>query len=195
MNGMDDHGQARRADPVTAKDAARLVRPGSMRRKLLEAHAEDGLGLTDEEAAEAAGIALTSEYATRCAELERAGLLFDTAVTRPGRSGMARMVRMITPLGRSALAGAGRLGDGMRPNGKPGRPDRYVDLSKSQAMSMDQSRRQAQVAEEREKRLTPRILPGQLRVRFGDNICRSCRGTGGNLIERCFRCNGVGIEP
>ncbi len=188
---MDEHGQARRSDPPTAKDAARLVRPGSARRRLLEAHLRHPDGLTDEEAAEKAGLSLHSEYATRCSELMRAGLIADTPLARSGGSGMARTVRRITPLGEEVLDPEAGY---MRPSGKPGRPDRYVDLSKSAALSADQLRRQAAGAKERELRLTPRIMPGQLRVRFGDNICRLCRGTGGNMIERCIRCNGVGIE-
>ena len=96
---MDDHGQARLWDPHTSKIAAALVRPGSARAKLLNVHAAWPSGLTDEEAAGLAGLSLTSEYATRCSELKRAGLLVDTGQTRTGDSGMARMVRRITSAG------------------------------------------------------------------------------------------------
>ena len=100
---MDDHGQARHTDPQTSKDAASLVRPGTMRAKLLEAHSWNQKGLTDEEAAEVSGLSLTSEYATRCSELLRAGLLEDAGFTRTGASGMARMVRRITPEGKRVI--------------------------------------------------------------------------------------------
>jgi hypothetical protein len=103
---VSEHGQARREDPQTSKDAAALVRPGSARARLLEAHARFPTGLTDEEAAIQADLELTSEYATRCSELLRAGLLEDTPMTRTGNAGMARMVRRITFLGRSTISGA-----------------------------------------------------------------------------------------
>lgn len=100
---MEDHGQARRDDPATAQLAALRVRPGSARHALLEAHRTYQDGLTDEEAATIAGLSLASEYATRCAELKRAGYLEDLGKTRRGRSGMARMVRRITRAGVRAL--------------------------------------------------------------------------------------------
>lgn len=100
-----DHGQARHRDPKTSKAAASLVRPGSARYQLLEAHLRFPEGLTDEEAAIEAQLPLTSEYATRCSELLRAGLLMDTVMTRPGASGMSRMVRCITPAGRAIFDG------------------------------------------------------------------------------------------
>jgi hypothetical protein len=95
-----DHGQARWKDPRTSKDAASMVRPGSARAKLLDAHAWNPKGLTDEEAAMVAGLPLVSEYATRCSELLRAGLLENTGTTRTGASGMSRMVRRITTEGQ-----------------------------------------------------------------------------------------------
>lgn len=100
---LGDHGQSRRDDPETSHEAALRVRPGSARYVLLEAHLAHPAGLTDEEAAEIAGLALVSEYATRCSELVRAGYLVDTAITRTGASGMSRMVRRITIAGRDAL--------------------------------------------------------------------------------------------
>jgi hypothetical protein len=100
-----DHGQARHTDPATSHEAARLVRPGSARARLLFAHHYNPDGMTDEEAAESASLSLTSEYATRCSELMRAGLLVDTPLSRTGRSGMARVVRRITPLGRQLVTG------------------------------------------------------------------------------------------
>lgn len=103
---MIDHGQARASDPATSHAAARLIRPGSARSQLLKAHWGRPEGLTDEEAATFAGLRLTSEYATRCSELTRAGLLEDLTDTRAGLSGMARQVRRITPLGIEVLQGA-----------------------------------------------------------------------------------------
>lgn len=98
---MIDHGQVRRSDPATSREAARLIRPGSARHALLAAHNGHRDGLTDEEAALIARLSLTSEYATRCSELMRAGLLVDTPMARVGSSGMSRLVRRITLFGRS----------------------------------------------------------------------------------------------
>lgn len=99
-------GQARRSDPVTSHEAALKVRPGSARAALLQAHVHAPDGLTDEEACEAAGLSLASEYATRCSELMRAGLLRDTTWTRTGSSGMQRLVRTITDEGRRVASSA-----------------------------------------------------------------------------------------
>jgi len=97
--GDDDRGQARHTDPATSKAAAMTVRTGSAKMALLLAHFRHPDGLTDEEAARVAGLSLTSEYATRCSELMRAGLIESTKVTRIGQAGMAREVRRITQAG------------------------------------------------------------------------------------------------
>lgn len=96
-----NHGQARRTDPPTSQEAAERIRPKSARWQLLAAHLADPDGLTDEEAADSAGLSLRSEYATRCSELMRAGYLRDTEATRTGASGMKRQVRVITEQGRA----------------------------------------------------------------------------------------------
>lgn len=101
-------GQARRSDPATSHTAASLVRPGSARARLLEAHYGHPAGMTDEEAAQAAGLSMSSEYATRCSELMRAGYLRDTNEARTGSSGMARVVREITPYGMAVYRGYDR---------------------------------------------------------------------------------------
>lgn len=102
---FDGPGQVRRSDPDTAQMAARFVkaRATSARVRLLEAHERCPLGLTDEEAATFSGVALASEYATRCSELMRMGFLIDTTAHREGYSGARRMVRVITPAGMAAL--------------------------------------------------------------------------------------------
>lgn len=99
--GLFDMPKARANDPNTSKTAADFVRAkaSTARVKLMTAHAANPEGLTDEEAATAAGVSLLSEYATRCSELVRAGLLFDTGDTRLGVAGTARIVRRITDLG------------------------------------------------------------------------------------------------
>jgi hypothetical protein len=100
-----EHGSARDRDPITSKAAAARVRPGSARHRLLVAHRDNPTGLTDEEAADIAGLSLASEYATRCSELRNYGLIEDTARTRPGDAGTHRMVRRITARGHTVLRG------------------------------------------------------------------------------------------
>lgn len=97
-------GQARTTDPDTSHEAARLIRAKATtaRVRLLEAFGTYG-DLTDEEAALYADLPLTSEYATRCSELDRAGMVADTGQRRRGRAGAERMVRTITPMGRYVL--------------------------------------------------------------------------------------------
>lgn len=99
---MEGPGQARGSDPETSHTAAQLIRAraSSARVVLLDAFSRYQEGLTDEEAAARAGVSLFSEYATRCSELTRAGVLeVVDGVTRPGRAGTDRMVRRITLLG------------------------------------------------------------------------------------------------
>lgn len=94
--------KARTTDPETSHRAARQVqrKSGTAKSKLLAAHLSRRDGLTDREAAELAGLDLRSEYATRCSELVRAGLLIDTDDRRPDPdTGTDRMVRRITLLG------------------------------------------------------------------------------------------------
>lgn len=106
LDAVQAQGQARATDPATSQAAARLIRARATgaRVLLLEAFARAGEeGLTDEQAAERAGLSLSSEYATRCSELDRAGVVATTPERRPGRAGMERVVRTITPLGRWVL--------------------------------------------------------------------------------------------
>lgn len=101
--------KARGGDPATSHQAAEEVRlslrAGSARWKLMQAHARHALhGLTDEEAARDAGLSLTSEYATRCSELTKAGYLGicrkdGKDVERVGASGQSRVVRALTAKG------------------------------------------------------------------------------------------------
>jgi hypothetical protein len=93
--------KVRRSDPETSKQAAQeiAIRVNSSRFKLLMAHYSERNGLTDEEAALHAGLPLTSEYATRCSEMERAGLIASMPTHRTGSSGQLRVVRRITVKG------------------------------------------------------------------------------------------------
>lgn len=102
---------ARATDPRTSHKAAEVIRlkAGTQRHRLLEAFARDslvgnGTGLTDEEAMEqTVGVSPTSEYATRCSEMRRAGWLVDTGEDRKGNSGTPRIVSRITEKGLAEL--------------------------------------------------------------------------------------------
>lgn len=93
----------RSSDPETSHQAWRLVKPQSARGKLLQAHADHPEGLTDPEACVAAGLSLMSDFASRCTELDRMGLIAATGETRVHSTGMSRMVRVITLAGKTAL--------------------------------------------------------------------------------------------
>jgi hypothetical protein len=103
-----DHGQARHTDPATSHAAAASISPGKMRTMLLQAFAVGG-PMTDESAALLAGLEGT-EYASRCSELRRDGLLLVAqGVTRPGTSGRARMVSACSHEGAAAAGLPGVL--------------------------------------------------------------------------------------
>ena len=91
----------RNSDPLTSRQADLFAssKSTSARQRLIEAHFAAPNGLTDEEAAKAAGLDLSSEYSTRCSELKRDGLLEDTDRTRPGSTGLQRTVRQLTAKG------------------------------------------------------------------------------------------------
>jgi len=96
-----DEPKSRKSDLPSSRLAAEhiKVRANSTRHKLLMAHYSNRNGYTDEEAATHAGLPLTSEYATRCSELERAGLISNMPEHRTGKSGALRVVRRITQKG------------------------------------------------------------------------------------------------
>ena len=102
---LEGPGQARRSDPKTSIEAAKLItaHAGTARVRLLVAHYDHPNGLTDEEACEYAGLSLASEYATRCSELMRCDLLRDTGDVRNSASGANRMVRRITGYGKDIV--------------------------------------------------------------------------------------------
>lgn len=97
---------ARTADPPTSNDGIRdvLPRAGSQQHRLLVAYAARPLGLTNEEAAAAAGLRVVGCcYWKRCAELFAAGLVEDTLQTRIAETGSEQRVLAITAKGQRAL--------------------------------------------------------------------------------------------
>lgn len=100
---------ARTTDPVTSNDAIGVVLPraGSQQKKLLLAYASRPMGLTNEEAADIAGLNVVGCcYWKRCGELARAGLITYIGVTRKASSGADQQVHAITEKGKLALRGS-----------------------------------------------------------------------------------------
>lgn len=105
---MEGPGQARHSDPDTSKLAAQMMKARATSARVLLLGAfyaqRESDGLTDEEAAALADVSLTSEYATRCSELRRGGLIEPTGATREGHAGARREVSRITQLGSLIMA-------------------------------------------------------------------------------------------
>lgn len=105
----------------------------------------------------------------------------------PGRDAFRYRLIDLYPVGRVDPSR-----NGMRPNSQPGRPDRYVDLSKSDGLAIDQMRKADQEADEK-RRLTTPFNP-RPRVMFGQILCPACKGTGGNLLSgACPHCGGQAV--
>lgn len=99
--------RSRKSDPATSRAAEATLSSAATAcgRLLAEYRAALPGGLTDEEAAERAGIDPLREGGKRCADLRRMGLVrWDGATVRAGSSGRKRMV--CTATGKS---GAGTL--------------------------------------------------------------------------------------
>ena len=97
---------ARATDPSTSNDAIHdvLPRAGSQQMKLLLAYGSRPMGLTNEEAAEIAGLLDSrSCWWKRCADLLAAGLIEDTFTTRTASTGSACRVCAITEKGKRAI--------------------------------------------------------------------------------------------
>ena len=95
--------KSRRTDPATSTGAEVLMkaRAGSARIALLEAFGR-GYPMNDKDAALHAGLSLQSEYATRCSELRRLGVIEFTGDSEQTSVGM-RMTSIITPAGLDVL--------------------------------------------------------------------------------------------
>jgi hypothetical protein len=100
--GRDDSpGRTRRRDHATSRAGADSVayRAGSQKARLLAEYRGAGPeGLSDEEAAKAAGL-LASCYWKRCGELRADGMIVATGETRTGAAGVSRIVSRVTILG------------------------------------------------------------------------------------------------
>lgn len=96
----------RATDPDTSAKAAADVKPrqGSQMWLLLEQYGYTRLGLTDEEAGRASGLASKGAgYWKRCSDLRRLGFIQDTGVRRELSTGSAGMVCVLTAKGIEAL--------------------------------------------------------------------------------------------
>lgn len=97
-------------EKIGAQDVAK--RAPTQRERLLMAYADQFMGLTDEQAADAAGL-LRSCYWKRCGELRALGLITTEEVdgkllTRRGSAGTERIICWITEEGESHLDGLSR---------------------------------------------------------------------------------------
>jgi len=95
---------ARASDPATSHQAGHEVRETrkSLASLLLVAYqAAYPRGLTDEEAAQAAGV-LATGYWKRCSDLRKSALIVPTGETREASSGMHQDVCVCTDAGRIA---------------------------------------------------------------------------------------------
>lgn len=97
-------GRARSADPLTSKDAAKSVKAGTQRARILLALTEAPNGLNGWEAAERCGIFRVHGATTRLEELEALGMVRRDGTTRATDSGKQALVFFITDAGRAAAA-------------------------------------------------------------------------------------------
>lgn len=97
---------ARTTDPSTSNDGIHdvLPRAGSQQYKLLLAYGSRPLGLTNEEAAEIAGLNVPGCcWWKRCSDLLQAGLIEDTFTERTASTGSAQRVCAITEKGKRVI--------------------------------------------------------------------------------------------
>lgn len=95
-----NEGRVRSSDPETSKAAARVVKAGTQRARVLLALANASDGLNGYEAAVRTGINRVHAATTRCEELERLGFARRTGSTRPTDTGCQALVFEITAEGR-----------------------------------------------------------------------------------------------
>lgn len=95
-----DEGRYRASDPDTSKAAARAVRAGTQRARVLLALANASDGLNGWEASVRCDIRRVHAATTRCEELEALGFARRTGATRPTDSGCQALVFAITDAGR-----------------------------------------------------------------------------------------------
>lgn len=97
-------GRVRSTDPATSKAAARVVKAGTQRARVLLALANASDGLNGYEAAVRTGISRVHAATTRCEELEALGFARRTGATRPTDTGCMALVFAISEAGRRVAA-------------------------------------------------------------------------------------------
>lgn len=102
LDAVEPEKQARLTDPSTSHEAARKLKPGSMRRNLLQTFSRYP-GMTAEEAANVAGYGAVHGAWKRVSDLLRDGLLSDTGHTRTASTGREQRVLVITQKGWDQL--------------------------------------------------------------------------------------------
>ena len=103
MTTFDDLPLFRSTDPQGSANGAKHIRPraGSQAMRILGVYVANSIyGLTDEEAAQLAGV---HHGWKRCADLRRMGFIEPTGAQRPTLAGVNAMVCRITARGLEAL--------------------------------------------------------------------------------------------
>lgn len=103
MTTFDDLPLFRSTDPKGSQEGAKHIRPraGSQAMQILGVYRAHSIyGLTDEEAAQLAGV---HHGWKRCADLRRLGYIEPTGATRPTIAGVNAMVCRITATGLKVL--------------------------------------------------------------------------------------------
>ena len=102
-----NEGRYRRTDPSTSKAAARTVKAGSARARVLAALCDAPDGMNGWELSVCCGISRVHAATTRCEELERLGFAYRTGATRPTDTGCEALLFFATESGKAT---AQRLG-------------------------------------------------------------------------------------
>lgn len=100
----DNGGRVRSTDPETSKAAARTVKAGTQRARILTALVDASNGLNGWEAAVRCGIFRVHGATTRLEELEELGMVRRDGSTRPTDSGKQALIFYATDAGRTAAA-------------------------------------------------------------------------------------------
>lgn len=100
----ENGGRVRESDPATSKAAAKVVKAGTQRGRVLLALAQAADGLNGFEASVRCGINRVHAATTRCEELEELGFARRTGDTRPTDTGAQALVWQVTDSGREMAA-------------------------------------------------------------------------------------------
>jgi len=77
---------------------------------------------------------------------------------------------------------------------REGKTDQYMNIKATRSRAASDNRKYE--AEQERKRMlhTPRVAVEDRPSAFGTVVCRTCNGTGGNQIDKCWTCSGTGTR-